>query len=60
MSRPNFLLLCLVVGSEQPFSFGGLSVWRAVVSLVFFLFAFVFGGLDQPFFRYQMVLPFLF
>ena len=36
MSRPNFLLLCLVVGSVQPFSFGGLSAWRAVVSLMFF------------------------
>jgi len=38
------------IGSIQTFSFGGLSVWRAVVSLVFFLFTFVFGGLDQPLF----------
>ena len=37
MSLPHFLLLCLVVGSVHPFSFGGLSVWRAVVSLMFSL-----------------------
>jgi hypothetical protein len=31
-----FLLLCLAVGSEQGFSFRGLSTWRAVVSLLYF------------------------
>ena len=45
------MLLCLVVGSVQPFSFGGLSVWRAVVFAdVLSLCVFVFGGLDQPLF----------
>jgi hypothetical protein len=31
-----FLFLCLAVGSVQGFSFGGLSTWRAVVSLLYF------------------------
>jgi hypothetical protein len=47
--RDFFLLLCLVVGSVQGFSFGGLSIWRAVVLLLSFSVS-VFGGLDQPLF----------
>ncbi len=35
------LVLCLVVGSVQGFSFGGLSIWRSVVSLLSFSVFFV-------------------
>jgi hypothetical protein len=38
------------LGSVQDILSGGLFIWRAVVSLMFFLFTFVFGGLDQPLF----------
>ena len=62
--RDFFLLLYLLVGSVQDFSFRGLFIWRAVVSLLFFS-AYVFGGLDQPLFAtrwschlFEILIPF--
>ena len=54
----------LVVGSVQEFSFGGLSIWRAVVSFLSFSVS-VSGGLDQPLFAtrwfchlFEILIPF--
>ena len=56
--RDFFLLLCLVVGSVQEFSFGGLFIWRAVVFAFVFLCVCVWRARSTSF-RYQMVLPFV-